>query len=115
MPKVATARGPAVARVAGVQGEGPVLLTPFSTARPWLEAYTASAPADRRYLQAAWSHLGDVDSRLGDLPAARRAYEAALAGNPQGSLANRARLGLGRVLAALNEPAPALQALRDLA
>ena len=84
-------------------------------ARRYLEAYTAGGPADRRYLQPAWSHLGEVDFRLGDLPAARKAYENALVGNPEGSLANRARLGLGRVLVALNETAPALRALRDLA
>jgi len=96
-------------------GETAYVLNDLPAARRSLEAYTASAPLDRRYLQAAWSHLGDVDFRLGDLPAARRAYESALAGNPQGSLANRARLGLGRVLAAGNEPGPALRSLRDLA
>ena len=84
---------------------------PAGTWRPTPPA----GPADRRYLQAAWSHLGDVDFRLDDLPAARKAYENALAGNPQGSLANRARLGLGRVLAAQGEAEPALRVLRDLA
>jgi TolA-binding protein len=96
-------------------GETAYVLNDLPAARRYLEAYTASGPADRRYLQPAWSHLGEVDYRLGDLPAARKAYENALVGNPQGSLASRSRLGLGRVLAALNEPAPALRALRDLA
>ncbi|WP_435011286.1 tetratricopeptide repeat protein [Tundrisphaera lichenicola] len=96
-------------------GETAYVLNDLPAARRSLEAYTASGPADRRYLQAAWSHLGDVDYRLGDLPAARKAYENALVGDPQGSLADRARLGRGRVLAALNETEPALQALRGLA
>jgi tetratricopeptide (TPR) repeat protein len=96
-------------------GETAYLLNDLPAARRHLEAYTAGAPADRRYLPAAWSHLGDVDSRLGDLPAARRAYQNALVGDPQGSLFSRARLGLGRTLVALNEPGPALRVFRDLA
>jgi len=96
-------------------GETAYVLNDLPAARKNLEAYTASPSADRRYLQAAWSHLGDVDFRLGDTTAARRAYESALAGNPQGSLASRARLGLGRVLAARDETGPALGVLRDLA
>ena len=96
-------------------GETAYVVGDLPGARKNLETYVASNPTDRRYLQAAWSHLGDVDFRLNDLPAARKAYESSLAGNPQGGLANRAKLGLGRVLAARNETEPALRVLRDLA
>jgi cellulose synthase operon protein C len=98
-------------------GETAYVLGDLPTARRALEEYvgTGANPGDRRYLQAAWSHLGDVDFRLNDLPSARKAYENALAGNPQGSLASRARLGLGRVLAAQAEPEPALRVFRELA
>ncbi len=96
-------------------GESAYVLGDLPAARQALEGYVGSNAPDRRYLQAAWSHLGDVDFRLNDLPAARKAYESALAGNPQGSLASRARLGLGRVLVAQAEPEPALRVLRELA
>ena len=96
-------------------GETAYVLGDLPAARQALEGYVGAIGGDRRYLQAAWSHLGDVDFRLNDLPAARKAYESALAGNPQGSLVNRARLGLGRVLAAQDEAEPALQVLRELA
>ena len=96
-------------------GETAYILGDLPAARQALEAYVNRDGGDRRYLQAAWSHLGDVDFRLGDLPAARKAYEGALVGNPKGSLASRARLGLGRALAAQGEPEEALKVLRDLA
>ncbi len=96
-------------------GETAYVVGDLPGARKALEAYVSSNPIDRRYLQAAWSHLGDVDFRLNDLPAARKSYENSLAGNPQGGLASRAKLGLGRVLAAQNEAEPALRVLRDLA
>jgi TolA-binding protein len=94
-------------------GEAAYLLGDLTEARGALEAYLASG--DRRYREAAWSHLGDIGVRANDLPAARKAYENALMGNPQGSLANRARLGLGRVLAAMNAPDDARKVLRELA
>jgi len=99
-------------------GETAYVLGDLAAARKGLEEYVGTNNAgasDKRYLQAAWSHLGDVDLRLNDLPAARKAYENALAGHPQGSLASRARLGLGRVLSGLGEPDPALRVLRELA
>ncbi len=96
-------------------GETAYVLGDLPAARQALEEYTGTNSGDRRYLQAAWSHLGDVDFRLGDLPAARKAYESALTGNPQGALPNKARLGLGRVLAAQTETEPALKVLRTLA
>ena len=96
-------------------GETAYVLGDLPAARQALEAYVVADPGDRRYLQAAWSHLGDVDFRMNDFLAARKAYESALAGNPQGSLANRARLGLGRVLAAQADAEPALRVLRELA
>ncbi len=95
-PRTTPPRRPAVYRI----GETAYVVGDLPAARKYLEAYVGSNPSDRRYLQAAWSHLGDVDFRLNDLPAAQKAYENSLAGNPQGSLASRAKLGLGRVLAA---------------
>jgi len=96
-------------------GETSYVLGDLAEARRSLEAYVGAGSGDRRYLQAAWSHLGDIAARQDDLDAARRAYENALKGDPQGSLANRARLGLGRTLAARREPGPALRVLRELA
>jgi cellulose synthase operon protein C len=96
-------------------GETAYVLSDLPAARQALEEYVGANSGDRRYLQAAWSHLGDVDYRLGDLSAARKAYESALVGSPQGSLPNKARLGLGRVLAAQTETEPALTVLRELA
>jgi len=96
-------------------GETAYVLGDLAEARRSLEAYATAPTGDRRYAQAAWSHLGDIASRRDDLDGARRAYEAALRGNPQGSLANRARLGLGRTLAAQGEAAAALSVLKDLA
>lgn len=102
-------------------GEIAYILGDLPAARKALDGYVeeaqgpGGATGERRYLQAAWSRLGDVDFGLNDLPAARKAYENSLAGDPKGSLANRARLGLGRVLAAQAEPEPALRVLRDLA
>jgi TolA-binding protein len=96
-------------------GETAYVLGDLTAARQALEGYVGASAGDRRYLQAAWSHLGDVDFRLNDLPAARKAYESALAGNPQGSLASRARLGLGRVLAVQADAEPALRVLGELA
>ena len=96
-------------------GETAYVLGDLPAARQALEGYVGAGAGDRRYLQVAWSHLGDVDFRLDDLPAARKAYENALAGDPQGSLAGRARLGLGRVLAAQADAETALRVLRELA
>jgi cellulose synthase operon protein C len=96
-------------------GESAYVLGDLPAARQALELYVGTNAGDRRYLQAAWSYLGDIDFRLNDLPAARKAFESALLGNPQGSLANRARLGLGKLLAAQGETEPALRVLRDLA
>ncbi len=96
-------------------GETAYVLGDLAEARRSLEAYAAGTSGDRRYAQAAWSHLGDIASRQADLPGARRAYENALRGDPQGSLANRARLGLGRTLAAQREAEPALKVLKELA
>ncbi len=96
-------------------GETAYVLNDLPGARRSLEAYVATNPTDRRYSQPAWTHLGDIATRMGDLPAARRAYENALDGDPQGNLPNRARLGLGRTLAAQGEPEEALKVLKGLA
>ncbi len=96
-------------------GETSYVLNDLPEARRSLEAYVAGGSGERRYLQPAWTHLGDIATRMDHLPAARRAYESALAGDPQGSLPNRARLGLGRTLSALGEPDEAVRVLKDLA
>ena len=54
-------------------------------------------------------------SRLGEPAKARRAYEQALATHPDGPLADHARIGLGRAMAALGESEGALKVLRGLA
>ena len=79
-----------------------------------LEAFTAAHPG-HRHLDTAWPYLGDVCFGLGDLAGARRAYEQALAAHPDGRLADRARFGLGRTLAARKETDAALKVLTELA
>ncbi len=96
-------------------GETAYVLNDLPEAGRSLQAFVADPAADRRYLQPAWTHLGDIATRSGDLAAARKAYENALIGDPQGSLPNRARLGLGRTLAALGDRDGAIGVLKALA
>jgi TolA-binding protein len=95
-------------------GETAYMLGDLAGARGALEAFTAAHPG-HRHLDTAWPYLGDVCFGLGDLAGARRAYEQALASHPDGRLADRARLGLGRTLAAQKETDAALKVLTELA
>ena len=96
-------------------GEAAYVLGDLPAARRSLQTYTADGAGDRRFLPAAWTILGDIATRSSDLPAARQAYENALGGGEvKGSLGSRARLGLGRILTAQGESAPALVVLREL-
>ena len=96
-------------------GESAYVLGDLPAARRSLETYTTDGAGDRRFLPAAWTILGDIATRSSDLPTARQAYEHALSrGEVKGSLGSRARLGLGRILAAQGESAPALKILREL-
>ena len=94
-------------------GEAAYMLGDLAEAKRSLETYTTDG-GDRRFLPAAWTFLGDIATRSSDLAAARTAYENALAGDAKGTLGSRARLGLGRILAAQGESAPALAVLREL-
>ena len=95
-------------------GEASYVLSDLAEAKRNLEAYTSEEAGDRRYVPAAWTFLGDIATSAGDLPNARRSYENALNGDLKGPLKSRAKLGLGRVLAAQGESSPALVVLREL-
>jgi TolA-binding protein len=95
-------------------GETAYLLGDPEAARRALERFTRSYPG-HRHLASAWPYLGDVCLRLGDTVAARAAYEQALATHPDGRLADRARCGLARALAASGQPDQALDLLAPLA
>ncbi len=95
-------------------GEAAYVLGDLAEARRSLEAYTGDGGGDRRFLPAAWTFLGDIATKSNDLPGARRSYENALSGDLKGALGSRARLGLGRVLAAQGESTPSLVVLREL-
>lgn len=95
-------------------GEAAYVLGDLPEAKRSLEAYLAGGGGDARFVAASWVLLGDIAVKSSDLAAARRAYEQALGGDLKGALGSRARLGLGRVLAAQRESAPALAVLREL-
>ncbi|MHB1558329.1 MAG: tetratricopeptide repeat protein, partial [Isosphaeraceae bacterium] len=95
-------------------GELSYITGDMPAARRALETFTAGK-ADHPAMETAWTYLGDVDFSQNDLPAARKAYERSLADHPRGRLADRARYGLGRTLAALGERDRAIQVLRELA
>ncbi len=86
-------------------GELSYLTGDLPAARRALEAFTG-AKGDHPALETAWTYLGDVRFAQNDLPAARAAYERSLADYPRGRLADRARYGLARTLAASGEPRP---------
>jgi len=94
-------------------GELSYMLGDLPAARDALERFVA-APGDHPNLETAWTYLGDVRSALDDPAAARDAYERALERFPDARLADRARYGLGRALAAAGEAEKALEVLRDL-
>lgn len=95
-------------------GEAAYVLGDLPAARKALETYTSRYPK-HRFNDSAWPYLGDVCFRLGDLPRAREAYEKALADYPKERLAPRAKLGLGRTLAAQGKYEDAVKTLTDLA
>lgn len=95
-------------------GELSYLVGDLPASRRALEAFTAGA-GEHPALETAWTYLGDVCFAQDDLPAARTAYRRALADYPRGRLADRARYGLGRTLAATGEREPALRLFRELA
>src|SRR5262249_12730046 len=95
-------------------GELSYLTGDLSAARRALEAFTADQ-AVHPALETAWTYLGDVCFALNDRPAARAAYERSLSDHPRGRLADRARYGLARTLAASGDRERALRLLRDLA
>lgn len=94
-------------------GELSYMLGDLPAAREALERVTAD-PAPHANLETAWIYLGDVRLGLDDPQAARTAYETALKQFPKSRLADRARYGLGRSLAALGETDAAIGALEEL-
>lgn len=95
-------------------GETAYLLGDLKPAREALEIYTTRYP-DGKHMETAWPHLGDVCLRLGDRDAAQKAYRQGLAQFPDGRLADRARCGLARTLAASGQADQALELLQPLA
>ena len=63
----------------------------------------------------ALTYLGDTCFGLQDFPPARTAYQRSLAVYPNGRLADRAKYGLARTLAALGERDKALSLMQELA
>jgi cellulose synthase operon protein C len=94
-------------------GELAYLLGNLAEARRSLEEFTA-ATSDHPGLEMALTYLGDACFGLQDLPHARAAYQRSLAAHPQGMLAERAKYGLGRTLAAQGERAQALTMMQEL-
>jgi TolA-binding protein len=95
-------------------GELSYLLGDFSAARRSLEGFTA-ATIDHPGLEMAWTYLGDARFGLKEFAQARQAYERSLSTYPKGRLAERAKYGLGRTLAALGNRDQALVVLQELA
>ena len=83
-------------------GELAYLLGDLAAARRSLEEFSA-ATADHPGLEMALTYLGDTCFGLQDFPPARAAYQRSLSAYPNGRLADRAKYGLGRTLAALGE------------
>ncbi|WP_337176351.1 tetratricopeptide repeat protein [Paludisphaera sp.] len=94
-------------------GELSYMLGDLPAAREALEKFT-SDPADHPNLETAWTYLGDVRLALDDPAGARAAYERSLKRFPEARLADRARYGLARSLAATGEGPAALEVLDDL-
>lgn len=95
-------------------GETSYMIGDLPAARRALETFTAKV-RKHRYLETAWPYLGEVCLRMHDLPRARQAYERALELYPKGRLADRARFGLGKSLAAQGETDEAVKILTALA
>ena len=94
-------------------GELAYLLGDLAAARRSLEEFIA-ATADHPGLEVALTYLGDACFGLQDFSSARGAYQRSLAAYPAGRLAERAKYGLGRTLAALGERDRALTLMVEL-
>lgn len=95
-------------------GETSYLLGDHEAARRALDRFTTQFPQHRQ-IETAWPYLGDVNLKLGDLNAAQQAYEQAIKLHPNGRLADRARCGLAKALAASGHADQALAILEPLA
>ena len=94
-------------------GELAYLLGDLPAARQSLEEFRA-ATSDHVGLEMALTYLGDTYFSLQEFAQARGAYEKSLVTYPQGRLADRAKYGLARTLAALGERDRALALMREL-
>ena len=94
-------------------GELAYLLGDLPAARQSLEQFRA-ATSDHAGLEMALTYLGDTYFSLQDFTKARAAYQQSLVAYPQGRLAERAKYGLARSLAALGERDRALALMREL-
>jgi cellulose synthase operon protein C len=95
-------------------GELAYLLGDLAAARRSLEEFSG-ATTDHPGLEMALTYLGDTCFGLQDLAPARAAYQRSLAKYPNGRLADRAKYGLGRTLAALGDRKEALAIMQELA
>ncbi len=94
-------------------GELAYLLGDLPAARESLEEFRA-ATSDHAGLEMALTYLGDTYFGLQDFAKAPGSYQQSLAVYPQGRLAERAKYGLARTLAALGERDRALALMREL-
>ena len=94
-------------------GELAYLLGDLAAARRSLEEFSA-ATSDHPGLEVALTYLGDACFGLQDFPSARAAYQRSLTAYPTGRLAERAKYGLGRTLAAMGERDRALAVMQEL-
>jgi TolA-binding protein len=95
-------------------GELAYLLGDLAAARRSLEEFSA-ATSDHAGLEMALTYLGDTCFGLQDFAPAKVAYQRSLAAYPNGRLADRAKYGLGRTLAALGEWDQAQKVMQELA
>ena len=94
-------------------GELAYLLGDLAEARRSLEDFS-SATSDHPGLEVALTYLGDARFGLQDFSHALAAYRRSLAAYPAGRLAERAKYGLGRTLAAMGEREQALAVMQEL-
>ncbi len=94
-------------------GELAYLLGDLAAARRSLEEFS-TATSNHPGLDVALTYLGDACFGLQDFSPARAAYQRSLAAYPAGRLAERAKYGLGRTLAATGERDQALTVMQEL-